>query len=139
MRSSRHKNFGPALAALAAASLLFGTAAFAVPGGPAGTQGSYKVTCRGSLEGDGRAALGAKSVTINLKLRDAATGDTCYFNAAGVDVENGRFNGVGKLGNDDAPVCGRIEPADGQIVKKDRLCGTVTLPRGGFVRFTGER
>ena len=99
--------------------------------------GSYKVLVRGDYTGDGNAAVGAKSVTINAQLTDSA-GNAVHFIAANLKMENGRFNGTGKLGGVDVRVSGRVDPP-GSMLKAARLTATFGNGTGPGGRIVGER
>jgi hypothetical protein len=107
--------------------------ALAVPGGPAGTQGAYKVKCRGTVEGRGNAALGGQSLTLSLNL---TTGNLVV---SGLPVNNGRFDGTAQFNGETVSVCGRIEAPDGHVVSTARICGSIAFPGGGYARFVGAR
>lgn len=126
------------LAVLAATTLA--ATALAVPGGPPGSQGSFKVSCRGTVEGRGNAVLNANSLMLNLHLTDPATGATGHLVVPAVAVNNGRFNGTGDYQGQPVNVCGRIEAPDGNVVSSARICGSVAIPgSGGYARFVGLR
>ena len=121
--------------AIAVVAVIFGVRAASAP--DLKIQGSYKILVRGDYTGDGNAAVGAQSVTINAKVKDAA-GNELHLVASSLKMENGRFHGTGKMGGTDVRVNGRVDPP-GNLLKAARLTatfGSTTEPTG---RIVGDR
>lgn len=115
------------------------SSAFAAPGGPTGTNGSYTLIFAGGFTGDGHAAVGGNQVaTIDGNVTDAATGVTGTFKAVNLNLDNGHFTGTGTVMGVAVTVSGRVEAADGKVVLVPRLCCTFsTGSKGG--RIFGEK
>lgn len=123
------------ITAVAVAGMYIGVRAATAP--DTSILGSYKVLVRGDFTGDGNAAVGAKSVTITAQVKDAA-GNQVQFLAANLKMENGRFNGTGRVGGADVRVSGRVDPP-GDLLKSARLTATFTGATDVVGRVMGER
>lgn len=101
--------------------------------------GAYKVTARGAYEGSGNAAVGAKAVTLTLHLKNVETGEAGTLVAPNMEMSEGRFKGTGSLGAVTVAISGRVDPADGGVVKRARITATFAMSNGLHGRFFGER
>lgn len=127
------------LAALAYVALATTGTALAGPGGPAGTNGAYKLICRGSYEGTGNAAVGASNVNVVLHLTNPDTGVSGTLHASNLTLDNGRFSGTGTFAGNSVTISGRVEAPDGQVVTTARIMGTFEVSDGLHGRFAGAR
>jgi len=113
---------------------------FAAPGGPTGTNGSYKIVFAGGYVGEGNAAVGTKGVTlINGTVTDVATGVTGKFQATNLATDDGGFVGTGTVMGIPVTISGRVESADGKIVLVPRMCCTFSTGAGNGGRIIGHK
>jgi len=101
------------MAMLALHAFAAGAAQAALPAAPPDVTGAYDVTVKGSVVGKGTIAVGAKSVTIILKVTNEA-GEAGELIAANVKMEHGRFAGTGTVFGRPMTISGRIDPAETQ-------------------------
>jgi len=98
---------------LALCLLLNAAVQAALSAAPPDVTGAYEVIVKGAVTGNGTIAVGAKSVTINLKVTNGA-GESGHLIAANVKMENGRFAGTGTVFGKAMSISGRIDPAESQ-------------------------
>jgi len=123
------------------AALVFlplGTSSYAKPGGPPGSQGTYDLTFAGALTGDGHATVTPNKVNLHGKVVDAA-GNNGNLVAPNLDMNDGRFNGTGKVFGSTVNISGRVEGADGTTIKVVRILANYDVPGIGNGRIVGER
>jgi hypothetical protein len=109
------------------------------PGSPVKTKGSYDFVFAGAVMGDGHGVVAAKSVNIIGKVKDPKTGATSNFNAANLQMDDGRFSGTGTAFGVSVTVNGRVEDADGVTVLLPRIMCNFDIPGVGNGRIVGER
>ena len=103
------------------------------PGGPRaakksapGTNGAYRGEFRGGIEGNATAVVTPAGVTIVGKIVDMKTGKKGTFVAASLGLHEGHFAGVAVAGVKLIKIAGRVEPADGKLIKTQRVFCTLT-------------
>lgn len=119
----------PHLRTALAVALIAGASAIALPikGKSApGTQGTYKARIRGGLEGRGTVLVSPLGVTMLGQVKDKANGRKVVFLTTTLVLQNGRFSGTGLAGLKHLKVEGRVEPADGTLIKTQRVFCTLS-------------
>jgi hypothetical protein len=112
--------------------------AAAAPGPPPKTTGAYDVNVRGYYTGTGHAAVGAKSITITVRVKDEA-GNAGNLVVPSLRIEDGRFSGTGTIMGKPVTLSGRIDAPDGEVVKAARLTCTLGTLDGKHARVVGSK
>ena len=92
----------------------------------AGTNGAYKGVFRGGLQGKATAVVTPVAVTIIGNIEDTKTGKKGTFVTASLSLQDGRFSGIALAGLATVNIAGRVEPADGKLIKTQRVFCTLT-------------
>ena len=108
------------------------------PGSGPGTNGSYDIVFSGSFSGTGKLVIGGGKITVfkgTLVDSDGVKG-SLDVPSLPIRLDDGRFNATVTAMGKSAALCGRVEPADGKIIKKARLvCAFSTGPGNGTKGF----
>lgn len=117
--------------------LVFSAAAVAKSGGRPGTKGTYDVVFAGSFRGSGTAKLNTSHLTLNAEL-EGNPGPGGKLDVPKLQVNDGRFDGVGTLDLQSVQVSGRVDAPEGGIVLVARIVLTVQTSDGRVARGFGE-
>jgi hypothetical protein len=97
-----------------------------LPASGPNTDGTYQATFRGGLKGRGTVIVTPTGVTIAGNVVDQRTGRKSLFVTANLGMKHGRFRGPGMAGVNPVQLVGRVEPADGTLIKTQRVICTLT-------------
>jgi hypothetical protein len=135
------------LLVLILAVLGLGTQLSARSGNNPGIDGDYSVVFKGCFQGAGEARVvgkGKKIVYLRGDLTDTTDGKVGQFKVMNLDFNvDGRFSGAGTFNKTagkkyDVNLVGRLEPADGVVIKKARIICTFTVKDVGAGRAIGS-
>lgn len=117
--------------------LAIGVAAHAKPGSRPGTKGTYALKFTGAFQGTGSAKVNPDHIKLSGDLWDA-NGTAVTLEANKLKLDDGRLDGTGTIGGQPADITGRVDAAEGGVVKVARLIITVQTKDGRFCRGFGE-
>jgi len=105
------------LSAIIALAIFAGGAVLPRPGTPRGTKGAYDLAFAGAYSGTGNGIVAAKSMTIIGHVTNTKTGITGKLVASHLALYDGRFNGTGRVSGVTVTLSGRVQAADGNLVR----------------------
>jgi hypothetical protein len=97
-----------------------------IPPSAPGTNGTYNAVFRGGLTGKGTIVVTPAGVTIVGQVTDSKTGRKSAFVTTTMGMKRGHFHGTGLAGLNTLQIVGRVEPADGTVIKTHRVICTLT-------------
>ena len=109
------------------------------PHPPERTNGAYKITFAGYLQGSGTATVSGEHLIITGSVKPPS-GRSVNFQVQ-CDMDKDRFKGAGDAGGMQLDIEGRVDPADpaGRVVSGARLVATYETSDGHHGRIVGER
>jgi hypothetical protein len=120
-------------------ALLAGGVGSPKAGTPRGTQGSYDLTFASCYTGTGNGVVAAKSVTIIGHVTDVKTGASGTLVASNLALYDGRFSGTGSFSGSTVSLSGRIQAADGKLVKTPCIFCNLSTSNSEYGRLLGQR
>ncbi|MGC4031148.1 MAG: hypothetical protein QM754_05295 [Tepidisphaeraceae bacterium] len=126
-----------ALQVLLVGILAVGTIAHAKSGSRPGTKGTYAVKFHGSFAGEASAKVNPDHVALSGDLHDA-NGATVTLDAKKLKLDDSRFSGTGTVNGQSVDITGRVDAAEGGVLKIARIVITVNGDNGQFARAIGE-